>query len=88
MTALRQPMMRFLMLTLFSACAFLLPAQNIDIQNQDDKPLEERLVYTRQNTFNVAIHSRGFGLGGKFGKIKNIHLIRNWEVGVASLRSL
>ena len=88
MTALRQPLMRFIMLTLFGACAFLLPAQNIDIQSQDDKPLEEKLVYTRQTTFNVAIHSQGFGLGAKIGKIKNIHLIRNWEIGAVSLRSL
>ena len=88
MTALRQPMMRFLMLTLFGACAFLLPAQNIEIQSQDDKPLEERLVYTRQNTFSIGIHSRGFGARAKFGRIKNIHLVRNWEVGAVSLHSL
>lgn len=88
MTALTQPIVRILMLTLFLACAFLLPAQNIDIQSEDDKPLEERLIYTRQNTYNIAIHTRGFGAGVKFGKIKSIHLVRNWELGVLSLRSL
>ena len=88
MIALRQPIMRFLMLTLFGACAFLLPAQNIDIQSENDKPLEERLVYTHQNSFKVAIHSQGFGAGFKIGKIKSIHLTRSWQGEVVSLRSL
>ena len=88
MTALKQRLLRILMLTLFGACAFLLPAQNIDIQSDDDKPLEEKLVYNHQNTFNVAIHSRGFGAGFKIGRIKSINLTRNWEAEVVSLRSL
>ena len=66
----------------------MLPAQNIDIQSDDDKPLEERLIYNRQNTFNVAIHTQGFGLGFKLGKIKSIHRTRNWEVELVSLHSL
>ena len=65
MTALKQHLLRMLMLTLFGVCAFLLPAQNIDIQSDDDKPLEEKLVYNHQNTYNVAMHSRGFGAGLK-----------------------
>jgi len=76
------------MLTLFGACAFLLPAQNIDIQNESDKPIEERLVYNHQNTYKVAIHSQGFGAGFKIGKIKSIRLTRNWIGEVVSLRSL
>ena len=88
MTALRQTLLRIFLLTLFGACSFLLSAQNIEIQDQSDKPLEEKLVYTRQNTFNVAIHSRGFGAGFKLGRIKNINLTRNWEAEVVSLRSL
>ena len=88
MTALRQPLLRLLLLTLFGACSFLLPAQNIDIQDEDDKPIEERLVYNHQNSFKVAIHSRGFGAGFKIGRIKSIHLIRNWETEVVSLHSL
>ena len=88
MIALRQPILRIIMLTLFGACAFLLPAQNIDIQSEDDKPLEERLVYSRQNAYKIAIHSQGFGAGFKVGKIKNIHLTRNWQGELVSLRSL
>ncbi len=88
MTALERLVLRILMLASFGACVFLLPAQNIDIQTNDDKPLEERLVYTRQNTFNAAIHSRGFGAGFKIGKIKSINVTRNWETEVVSLHSL
>ena len=88
MTAVKQRLLRILMLTLFGACAFLLPAQNIDIQSDNDKPLEEKLVYNHQNTFNVAIHTRGFGAGFKIGRIKSINLTRNWEAEVVSLRSL
>lgn len=87
MTVLRRSLLRMLMLTLFGACAFLLPAQSIDIQSNDNTPLEERLIYNRQNTFNVAIHTRGFGLGFKWGKIKNIHRTRNWEIEAVSLHS-
>ena len=88
MTALRRPLLRMLMLTLLGACPFLLSAQNIDIQSEDDKPIEERLVYNRQNTFKAAIHSQGLGAGFKIGKIKSIHVTKNWEAEVVSLRSL
>ena len=73
MIALKRPLLRILMLTLLGACPLLLSAQNIEIQSDDDKPIEERLVYTRQNTFKVAIHSQGFGIGFNIGKIKTIN---------------
>lgn len=88
MTAIRRPLLRMLMLTFIGACPFLLCAQNIDIQSDDDKPIEERLVYTRQNTFNIGIHSQGFGAGFKLGKIKNINVTQNWEAEVITLHSL
>lgn len=79
---------RMLLLTLFGACAFLLPAQNIDIQDESNKPLEEKLVYNRQSSVNAVIHSQGFGLGFKIGRIKTIEKTVNWEFEVVSLRSL
>lgn len=88
MTALKPQVLRMLMLTLLMACAFLLPAQNIDIQSENDKPLEERLVYSHQNTFKIALHSQGLGLGFKIGKIKTVNLTRNWFGEAVSLRSL
>ena len=66
----------------------MLSAQNIDIQSDDDKPLEEKLVYNHQNSFHVAMHTRGLGAGFKIGRIKSIHVTRNWEAQVVSLRSL
>ena len=87
MFALRQPLMRMLLFTLLGACPFLLSAQNIDIQTDDDKPLEERLVYSRQNTLRVALHSQGLGAGFKRGTIKSIHLTRNWQGEIVSLHS-
>ena len=88
MIALKPQVLRMLLLTLLGACAFLLPAQTIDIQSENDKPLEERLVYSRQNTYKVALHSQGLGLGFKIGKIKTINLTRNWFGEAVSLRSL
>lgn len=87
MTAFRRPLLRLLMLTLFGACPFLLSAQNIDIQDEDDKPIEERLVYSHQNTYHVALHSQGLGAGFKIGKIKSINVTRNWEAQFVSLHS-
>ena len=87
MTALRRTILRLFTVTLFGACTFLLSAQNIDIQGENNKPLEEKLVYTRQNSINVAIHSQGFGLGFKLGRIKSIEKTVNWEFEVASLHS-
>lgn len=78
---------RTLLLTLFGACACLLPAQNIDIQDESDKPLEEKLVYSRQNSVNVAIHTQGFGLGFKIGRIRSIEKTTNWETEFVSLHS-
>lgn len=88
MIALRQPLLRSILLTLFGACAFLLPAQNIDIQNDDDKPIDERIIYSHQNAFKIGIHSQGFGAGFKLGRIKSINVTNNWEAEVVSLLSL
>ena len=87
MNALKQPFLRFLLLTLFGACPFLLSAQNIDIQSESDKPIEERLVYNRQNTFNIGIHSQGFGAGFKIGKIKTIYTTTFWQGEIITLHS-
>ena len=88
MTAFSQPVLRLLLFTLFGACPFLLSAQNIDIQNDEEKPIEERIIYNRQNTYNIGIHSQGFGAGFKIGRIKSINVTNNWEAEVASLHSL
>lgn len=76
-----------LWLTLLGACPFVLSAQSIDIQDETDKPLEEKIVYSNQNSFHIDIHSQGFGLGFKIGKIKTIDKTVNWEIEAVSLHS-
>ncbi len=88
MNARSRPILRIVLLTLFGACAFLLPAQEIDIQNDNDKPLEERIVYNHQNTFHIAIHSQGFAGGFKIGRIRTINRTTYWETEFASLHAL
>lgn len=78
---------RLLLTALFGACAFLLSAQDIGIGNNDDKPIEERIIYNRQNTLNIAIHSQGFGAGFKLAKINTIYKNTFWQGEIASLHS-
>jgi len=79
--------LRLVLVALFGACAFLLPAQDIGIGGNDDKPIEERIIYNRQNTFNVAIHTQGFGAGFKLGKIRTINKITFWHGQIVSIHS-
>lgn len=87
MIVLRRPILRFLLLALFGASYFAVSAQEINVGNDEDKPIEEKLVYNHQNTFNIAIHTQGFGAGFKIGKIKSIHKTANWEGELATLHS-
>ena len=88
MNARLRPVLRIVMLMLFEACAFLLPAQDIDIQSDKDKPIEERIVYDRQNTTYVAIHSQGFAGGFNIGRIRSIKRTTFWQTEIASLHAL
>ena len=88
MNAHLRPVLRIVMLMLFGACAFLLPAQEIDIQSNDDKPIEERIVYSRINSTHLAIHSQGFAAGFNFGRIKSVNRTVLWQIEVASLHAL
>ena len=88
MKVIGRAILRALTITLLGACPFLLQAQEIGIGSDDDKPLEERIVYNHQNTLNAAIHSQGFGGGFKIGRIKSIYKTVNWEAEVVSLHSL
>lgn len=88
MNAHLRPVLRIVMLTLFGACAFLLPAQEISVQDEEDKPIEERIVYSRQSTTHIAVHSQGFGAGFKTGRIRTINRTTLWEAEVVSLHAL
>lgn len=82
------PLLRIALLALFGACAFLLPAQEIDIQSDDNKPIEERIVYSRQTTTHVTVHTQGLGLGFKTGRIRTINRTTLWHAEVVSLHAM
>jgi len=88
MNARLRPLLRIVMLMLFGACAFSLSAQQIDIQSDNDKPIEERIVYSHQDDFHIAIHSQGFAIGFSIGRIKTIDRTTSWQFEVASLHAL
>ena len=88
MIAERTAVLRVVLLMLFGAWAFMLSAQEIDIEAESGKPIEEKLVYNHQNTLHVTLHTQGIGGGFKIGRIKSIYKTVNWEAEVVSLRSL
>lgn len=88
MIAHRRPVSRFMLLALFGTSFLSLQAQEIDIAANDNKPLEEKLIYTKQSNGFVSMNSRGFSGGFKIGKIKNIYTTTQWEFEIASIHSL
>lgn len=72
----------------FALSPAILDAQEIAVGSDEDKPLEERIIYTRENTAHVFLNTQGLGLGGRWGRIKTIERTTYWEFEVAYLRSL
>lgn len=87
MNARWRPVVRLLLTSLFGAWVFLLSAQEINIGSDSDKPIEERIIYNRLNTYNLAIHSQGFGAGFSIGKIRTINKTTYWRTEFISLHS-
>lgn len=85
---MKKPVFRVLLFALLTACPFLLHGQEIAIDAPNRTPIEERIIYNHQNSFNLCIHSQGFGLGFKIGKINNIYTTSNWETEFFTLNSL
>ena len=85
---MKKPVFRVLLFALLTACPFLLHGQEIAIESPNGTPIEERLIYNHQNSFNIGIHSQGFGIGFKIGKINNIYTTSNWETEFFTLNSL
>lgn len=63
-------------------------SQEIDIIDQEDVPMENKILYTNQNTFRLVAMTQGFGLGFNFGKIKNIYSTRIWDFEITNLFAL
>ncbi len=68
-------------------CPFLLKAQEIATGSDDTKPIEERILYSHQNSLSATLHTRGLGLGFQIGRIKSIYKLTEWEFGLYTLRS-
>ncbi len=88
MIAHRKPVLKFILLALFGTSYLGLEAQEIDIQDNANKPLEERLIYNRQDSYFVSINNRGFSGGFRIGKIANIYTTRQWECEFTSIHSM
>ena len=85
--AMKKPVFLVALLTLTMACGFSF-AQQIDVEQPNDTPLDERIVYSHQNTGHVGVNSQGFQIGFNIGRIKNIHTINFWEGELGTLNSL
>ena len=71
----------------FVLSPFILEAQEISIGNDDDQPIEERIIYNRESTLHATLHSRGLGFGFKTGKIRSILKTTYWDFEVSYIRS-
>lgn len=79
---------RYLIAVAFALTPVILDAQEIAIGNDDSRPLEERIIYDRETTIHVTIHTQGLGGGFKIGRIREIYKTTYWNFEVSYLRSL
>lgn len=66
---------------------FILEAQEISIGNDDKQPIDERILYNHESTLHATLHSRGFGLGYKTGRIRSILKTTYWDFEFSYFRS-
>ena len=78
---------RLFIAIIFTLSPFILKAQEIAIGNEDNQPIEERVIYNRESTIHATLHSRGFGLGYKRGKIRSILKTTYWDFEASYIRS-
>lgn len=71
----------------FALAPVILDAQEISIGNEDNRPIEERIIYSNETTLHATLHSRGLGVGFKIGKIRSIYKTTNWDFEISYLRS-
>ena len=72
----------------FALTPAILEAQEISIGNDDNKPIEERILYNHENTLSATLHSQGFGAAFNKGRIRSIETTTRWEFELTYLRSL
>lgn len=71
----------------FALTPVILDAQEISIGNDENQPIEERIIYNHENTLNATLHTRGLGGGFKIGRIRSIYKTTYWDFEVSYLRS-
>ena len=79
---------RLLIAVTFALAPLVLSAQEIAIGNDDSRPLEERVLYSRESTMHLSINTQGMGMGYKAGRIRSIYKTTYWDFEVSYLRSL
>ena len=79
---------RLLIAVTFGLAPAILGAQEVSIGEQQDKPVEERIVYKRENVAFVTLHTQGLGAGYKIGKVRSIYKVTNWNFECSYIRSL
>lgn len=85
--SLLKPHRLFIAVT-FALAPLVLNAQEIAVGNDDDQPLEERILYNRETTLHATLNTQGLGLGYKYGKIRSIDKTTYWDFEISYLRSL
>ncbi len=66
----------------------MIAAQEIDIGSETEKPVEERILYSHQNTISATLHTQGVGVGFQIGRIRSIYRTTEWDFGFSTLRPL
>lgn len=82
-----KPCRLFIAIT-FALTPIILEAQEISIGSDQDKPIEERIIYHHENAFDVTLHTRGLGAGFTLGKIRSTEKVTTWDFEISYLRSL
>lgn len=72
----------------FALTPLILEAQEISIGNEEDRPIEERIIYTNESTVHATVHTQGLGVGYKSGKIRSIDKTTYWDFEASLLHSL
>jgi len=72
----------------FALSPVILDAQEISIGNDQDKPIEERILYNHETTLNATLNTQGLGVGFKTGRIKSIEQTQLWDFEFSYYRSL
>ena len=79
---------RLLIAVTFALAPLVFHAQEIAVGNDDRQPIEERVIYNRESTLHLTVHTQGLGMGYKAGRIRSIYQTTYWNFEVSYLRSL